>query len=235
MTRVTEQTDVTSLRIIVVEDNHELRDILVTGLRYFGHHSLGVGDGPALDKTLAESSADIVILDLGLPGEDGISIARRLRSSHSCGIVMVTARGRLDERVLGHETGADLYFVKPVDIRELNAAMINLARRLFKKSGPAWRFSARTSTLQTPHGMTIPLTAQECILMQKLLELPGTNVSRRDIFAALNQPDDLYADKRLEALVSRLRGKVKSADAANELPVRARHNLGYAFLAEVAV
>ena len=225
---------ITPLRIIVVEDNHELRDILVTGLRHFGHRTQGACDGPAMDRALAESGADIVILDLGLPGEDGISIARRLRRSHSCGIVMVTARGRLDERVVGHENGADLYFVKPVDIRELNAALINLARRIITKPEPAWRFSALTSTLQTPTGNIIPLTAQECILMQRLLAAPGSNVSRRDIFTALNQPDDLYADKRLEALVSRLRNKVKAADAGCELPVRARHNLGYAFLAEVA-
>lgn len=235
MTGTNEHADVTSLHIIVVEDNHELRDILITGLRHFGHHPQGVCDGPALDKVLAESTADIVILDLGLPGEDGISIARRLRADHSCGIVMVTARGRVDERVLGHETGADLYFVKPVDIRELNAALINLARRIFKKPEPTWRFSELTSTLQTPQGKVVTLTAQECILMQRLLEAPGRNVSRRDIFAVLNQPDDLYADKRLEALVSRLRSKVKAADAASELPVRARHNLGYAFLAEVAL
>lgn len=235
MTGATEHTNVTPLHIIVVEDNHELRDILVTGLRHLGHRPHGVCDGSSLDRALAESVADIVILDLGLPGEDGISIARRLRANHSCGIVMVTARGRVDERVRGHETGADLYFVKPVDIRELNAALINLARRISKKPEPVWRFSALTSTLQTPRGKAVSLTAQECILMQRLLESPGRNVSRRDIFTALNQPDDLYADKRLEALVSRLRSKIKTADAASELPVRARHNLGYAFLAEVAV
>jgi two-component system OmpR family response regulator len=233
MNRTADSTFVPSLRVIVVEDNHELRDILVTGLRHFGHRSLGVGDGRALDKTLAESPADIIILDLGLPGEDGIAIARRLRENCSCGIVMVTARGRVDERVLGRETGADLYFVKPVDIRELNAASINLAKRLSKRAQPVWRFTARTSTLQTPQGVVIPLTAQECILMQILFETPGVNVSRKEIFRVLNQTDDIYADKRLEALVSRLRGKVKSADVTCELPVRARHNLGYAFLAEV--
>ena len=224
-----------SLRIVVVEDNHELRDILVTGLRHFGHQTRGVVDGVALDAALAETPADIVILDLGLPGEDGISIARRLRAGRACGVVMVTARGRIDERVLGREMGADLYFVKPVDIRELNIALLNLGQRLVGKTPPGWRFTALTSTLQTPRGVTISLTAQECILMQKLLETPGSNISRKDIFTALNQPDDLYADKRLEALVSRLRAKVKVADPGSELPVRARHNLGYAFLAEVAV
>ncbi|MBW4053861.1 MAG: response regulator transcription factor [Proteobacteria bacterium] len=233
MNRATENTFVTSLRIIVVEDNHELRDILVTGLHYFGHRLRGVSDGQTLDRALAESPADIIILDLGLPGEDGIAIARRLRKNYSYGVVMVTARGRTDERVLGRESGADLYFVKPVDIRELNAALVNLAHRLFKRTQPAWRFTSQTSMLQTPQGVTIHLTAQECLLMQKLLEVPGSNVPRREIFTVLNQPDDIYADKRLETLVSRLRGKVKSADITSELPVRARHNLGYAFLAEV--
>ncbi len=218
------------LRVIVVEDDHELLDILVTGLRHFGHHALGVCDGAALDKVMAESPTDIVVLDLGLPGEDGIAIAKRLRNSCDCGIVMVTARGQIDQRVLGRETGADLYFVKPVHIQELNVAMINLAGRLGKKTQASWRLSAITSTLITPLGVEIPLTAQECILMQKLLESPGTTVSREEIFRMLHQPNDIYADKRLEALVSRLRGKVRSAEAG-KLPVHARHNLGYAFLA----
>lgn len=221
------------LNIIVVEDNHELRDILEAGLRYFGHQVRGVGDGSALDKALAESPAEIIILDLGLPGEDGISVAARLRKRNTCGIVMVTARGRLDERLLGRETGADLYFVKPVDIRELNAALINLAQRIMVRRSPCWNFSAGTSTLLTPGRVSIPLTAQECILIRTLLERPGVNVSRGDIFKALNQSDDIYADKRLETLISRLRNKVKAADATCQLPVRARHNLGYAFLAEV--
>jgi DNA-binding response OmpR family regulator len=77
----------------------------------------------------------------------------------------------------------------------------------------------------------IPLTAQECILMKKLLETPGATVSREEIFRMLNQPNDIYADKRLEALVSRLRGKVRTADEGCKLPVHARHSLGYAFLA----
>ncbi|MDD2542310.1 MAG: response regulator transcription factor [Desulfuromonadaceae bacterium] len=234
MNRATDNTSVTSLHIVVVEDDYELRDILVAGLHYFGHRLRGVSDGQALDRALAESPADIIILDLGLPGEDGIAIARRLRNNYNCGVVMVTARGMADERVLGRESGADLYFVKPVNIQELNAALINLAHRLFKRAQAAWRFTSRTSTLHTPQGVTIHLTAQECLLMQKLLEVPGTNVPRREIFKVLNQPDDIYADKRLETLISRLRSKVKSADTTSELPVRARHNMGYAFLAEVS-
>jgi DNA-binding response OmpR family regulator len=220
------------VNIIVVEDNLELQDILVTGLRYFGHDVRGVNDGIGLDKALVEITADIVILDLGLPGEDGLSIAARLRKICSCGIVMVTARGRIDERVQGLESGADLYFVKPVDIRELEAAIKNLHRRISPWKPMLWRFNAITSMLSTPNGFDMLLTAQECILMKTLLEIPGRNIARRDIFLALNQPDDLYADKRLEAMISRLRSKLKACDPSQELPVRARHNLGYAFLAE---
>ena len=222
----------TALRVIVVEDNLELLDILVTGLCHFGHHASGVCNGRDLDTAMAESPADIVVLDLGLPGEDGLAIAKRLRKSSDCGIVMVTARGELDQRVLGRETGADLYFVKPVHIQELNAALINLATRILRKTKSGWHFSPLTSMLQTPNGVNIALTAQECILMQKLLEIPGTTVSRGEIFTLLHQPNDIYADKRLEALVSRLRGKVRSVDAGCKLPVHARHNLGYAFLAD---
>jgi DNA-binding response OmpR family regulator len=220
------------IHIIVVEDDLELQDILVTGLRHFRHDVRGASDGIALDKALAERSADIVILDLGLPGEDGISIALRLRKTCSCGIVMVTARGRVDERVQGLETGADMYFVKPVDIRELDAALKSLYRRIFDRKTPVWSFSPLKSALTTPHGCELPLTAQECILMNTLLETPGQNVARREIFRALNQQDDIYADKRLEAMISRLRSKLKSCDPELQLPVRARHNLGYAFLAE---
>lgn len=222
-----------SLNLIIVEDDNELRDILATGLALFGHTVRSAPDGPSLFRELEQKAADTVILDLGLPGEDGISIARRLRDSCSTGIVMVTARGKVDERVLGLDAGADLYFVKPIDIRELDAAIRSLSRRTHAAPRQSWWFEPQSSTLVTPGGRSVVLTANECILLRKLLELPGENVPRRDIFAALRQPDDLYADKRLETMISRLRSKVRAADPDSELPVRARHNLGYAFLAEV--
>jgi DNA-binding response OmpR family regulator len=221
------------LNIIVVEDDPELRDILVSGLRLFGHFVRGASGGKSLDAELSSSPADIVILDLGLPDEDGIDIATRLRMAYNCGIVMITARGKLDERVNGLEAGADLYFVKPVDIRELEAALRSLARRISHKTPLAWRFDARSSKLTTPVGIEILLTAHECILLRNLLERQGENVPRSEIFKSFGQSDDIYADKRLETMISRLRAKVRVADPESELPVRARHNLGYAFLAEV--
>lgn len=224
-----------SLKIIIVEDDHELRDILVTGLTLLGHEVRSARNGAELDATLPDFHADIIILDLGLPGEDGISIAKRIRRNNKCGVVVITARGKISERILGHEAGADLYFVKPVDIRELDAAIRNLSSRITGTKPSCWHFDPITSQLTTPAGAPVFLTAQECILTVKLLAHPGTNVSRKEIFDALQQPDDLYADKRLETMISRLRAKVRAADPACTLPIRARHNLGYAFLGEITV
>jgi DNA-binding response OmpR family regulator len=229
---VTQMPAPQNLNIIIVEDNNELREILATGLALFGHSIRSVPDGKSLDSALAHSPADIIILDLGLPDEDGVIISQRLRRQHSeCGIIMLTARGKVDDRILGLSSGADLYFVKPVDIRELDAAIRSLARRLSTETQTGWGVDQLASILITPGGVKIPLSAQEFIFINMLMAKPGENISRRIIFTALNQPDDLYADKRLETMISRLRSKVRSADPGAELPVRARHNLGYAFLA----
>ena len=221
------------LRIIVVEDSEELRLLLVAGLSEFGHQVRGVDCGLALDAAMAEAPMDMVILDIGLPGEDGMSIAKRLRRTCKCGIVMVTSYGRVDDRVHSFGNGADLYFVKPVDLRELDAALRSLAHRVFGQPESAWRFNVKTSKLYNPKGNEIPLTAQELNFLRKLIETPGENVLRKEIFLALGQPNDHYADRRLETMVSRLRSKVRTADADYELPVHSRHNLGYAFLAEI--
>ncbi len=117
--------------IVICEDDEELRRILVVGLRYFGIDACGVGDGVALDTALAADRATVVVLDIGLPGEDGLSIARRLSASSSSlmGIILLTARGSMEDRTQGICSGADAYFVKPVDLRELASAVQNLHRR----------------------------------------------------------------------------------------------------------
>ena len=219
------------LSIVIVEDEAELRDYLMIGLSYHGFEVRGVGDGAELDDALAKKPAHIVLLDLGLPREGGLEIAARLRNNPALGIIMLTARSMTEERILGLESGADHYFVKPVDIGELVAAINNLARRLARPAATPWSFSAQASSLQTPNGIAISLTAQECILLQLLFAHLGENVSRQLIFQALGQPDDISSNARIEVLISRLRAKVQKADPAVSLPLRARHNLGYILLA----
>jgi DNA-binding response OmpR family regulator len=120
-----------------------------------------------------------------------------------------------------------------VDLRELDAALKSLAQRIFGQPNTAWHCNVKTSKLFNPKGIEIPLTAQELRFLRKLIETPGENVLRVNIFQALGQPNDHYADRRLETMVSRFRAKVRAVDANHELPVSSRHNLGYAFLAEI--
>jgi DNA-binding response OmpR family regulator len=220
------------LQIIVVEDDPELLDSLVIGLSAHGFEVRGVCDGADLDAALTKRMAHIVVLDLGLPGEDGLSIAERLQQNPNLGTIMVTARGSTEERIHGLEKGADSYFVKPVDITELAAAIKNLGRRLTRAAKTSWSFNYEASCLRTPNGIKISLTAQECILMNLLFRNLGNTVSRIDIFKALGLPDELFSNPRLEVMISRFRTKILKNDPATSLPLKVRHNMGYVFLTE---
>lgn len=119
-------------RVVVVEDHTELREILLEGLSLRGFTVIGASDAHAFDAAWQEAPADVVVLDVGLGAgrEDGLSIAARLRATSSCGLVVVSAHGALEDRLRGFSEGADAYFVKPVDIAELSASITNLARRV---------------------------------------------------------------------------------------------------------
>jgi len=212
-----------------------MREYIVSGLARFGIPVLGVPNGSALDQAMSEQAPDILILDIGLPGEDGYSIAERLRRERpQVGIIMLTARDQVDDRVRGLDCGADLYFAKPVDLRELASAIGSLHRRLSVSARVSgnWRLDTLKSTLVTPAGTSVDLTDNELRFLVPLLERPGEVVDREDLLRALEQRPDVYAMKRLETMVSRLRTKVQRLCPGEPLPVRARHGRGYAFLCE---
>ncbi len=218
-------------RVVACEDSRAMRDYLVSGLRHFGILAAGAAHGAALDALMADAEPDIVILDIGLPGEDGYAIAERLRCERPhIGIIMLTGRDRLEDRIKGLDGGADLYFAKPVDLRELAAAIGSLRRRLGGPRPRAWRLDRLESRLHTPGGVPVPLTDLELRFLGPLLDRPGTVVERDDLCLALEQRPDFYAMRRMETLVSRLRAKVLRLSPEEPLPVRARHGHGYAFL-----
>ena len=212
-----------------------MREYLVSGLARLGLTVIGVPDGPALDAHLETQVTDIVILDIGLPGEDGYSIAARLRRLRPhLGIIMLTARAQTDDRVQGMDSGADLYFAKPVDLRELASAIGSLFRRLSLGQPGAnpvgWQLDALHSVLITPTGRAIALTDNELRFLTPLLEQAGQVVDRNLLSQALEQIPDAHAGRRMETMLSRLRSKVLQASPEEPLPVRARHGRGYAFL-----
>ena len=195
-------------------------------------------DGHDIDRTLAEHPCDLILLDLGLPDEDGLVIASRLRQQQpALGIVMLTARANVNDRLAGLEGGADAYLVKPVDMRELAATLRSVHRRLATAAPPAeaWTLAPATLSLFTPAGNTVALTVAEMILLKCLAAAAAPEpVSREALAAAMGQPQPDFDYRRLEVAFSRLRKKIDSA-SAGESPIRSARSRGYVFAAPIRV
>lgn len=224
----------TGLAVIVVEDEAAIRDEVSDYLSRHGFSVRGCTDGVGLERLLVEAPADVIVLDLGLPHEDGIEIAKRLRRQRpSLGIVVTTARSRVEDRILGYETGADVYLVKPVDYGELAAAIRAVKRhreqRLARDDGPAemvWQLDLAAWRLITPTGAAMRLTAAEMKLMDLLSRTPGTPVMRHQIGSHMGKSDQLSNHRYVDQLVSRLRRKV-IAHLGWEAPIGSAQGEGY--------
>lgn len=230
------------IRIIVVEDNPLFRELLVSILTRAGHHATGVGNGAGLYRELLHGRADIVVLDVELPDQNGFDIARELRamsSTERIGIIMVTAHDSPDERVDGISSGADIYMTKPVDPRELEAYVQRLYRRLHDGTAESgarrWLFRKQAGLLLAPSGMALELTHTEAAFVDILARHAGKPVERRDIIAlALNKNPLAYDTRRLEAMVSRLRKKIRAAHPLSQ-PIKVAHAVGYLFSEDITV
>ena len=222
--------------IVVVEDNEDLLDEVVFHLgRQPDYAVYSARDGRELDACLAAHPVDVVVLDLGLPGEDGVEIARRLHPRDTVlGIVMLTARGTLDERIVGLQTGADAYLVKPVDMRELVAVIESVHRRLGKSADPlplavedqCWVFYPLRWQVRAPDGQMHELTAAESRILRLLAESGGQTVSRQSLAAVEGLAALDFDYRRLESTISRLRRKLSRS---GQSPLRAARGQGYAF------
>ncbi|MBI2235526.1 MAG: response regulator transcription factor [Magnetospirillum sp.] len=230
--------------IAIVEDEAALRADLVEYLSGCGHQVVGCDCGAALDAALAGRTVDILILDVNLPGEDGFSIAARLRDKSEIGIIMLTARNLGIDRVVGLELGADVYLVKPVDLREIEAQVRTLSRRMklgtagaaataaAKPAGADWTFDQLGWLLIAPDGVSLKLTGNERVFVSLLVANPGEAVSRNDLFAALGKRTWSPEDRSVDSLVRRLRAKGEQA-LGRPLPIEAVHGIGYAFAAPI--
>lgn len=205
------------IRVVMVEDDVDLCEETVYNLSQADIDAVGLHDGAGLYRHLMKASVDIVVLDVGLPGEDGYAVARHLRespSTKSVGIIMLTALGESDNRIEGMDSGADIYLVKPTPIKELRAAIACLARRLHLSPEslrhPVWYYSPSTWTLLAPSGACTKLSSSEKSLIEFFLCHAGSVAKRRDIVGkALGEDYRIYDQRRLEAIVSRLRRKLK--------------------------
>jgi DNA-binding response OmpR family regulator len=225
-------------RVAVVEDESDLRDNIVRFLDARGYPCWGAESAEVFYREVAVRSTDVVVLDLGLPGEDGLKVAEHLAAAHHYGIVIVSARGTLDDRLTGLSAGADAYLVKPVDLREIAASVDAVWRRFGEKRvtpaalsnhiAPHWRLHRTHWTLSTPAGNTLPLTPTEYRFIRCLAESAGEPVAKEHLMIALGGAPDSYDYHRIESLVSRLRKKAQTVTGC-DLPIKAIQSYGFVF------
>jgi len=210
--------------ILLLEDELALREEVADLLCNRGHRVLQAGTLAEFEPLVPQ--ARICLLDLMLPDGTGLDAARMVREQSSqVGIIMLTARGHLQDRLEGLRWGADHYLVKPFGLLELGAIIDALLRRV----GSEWILDATAGRLTDPEGRFVSLTPQETALVRRLCEAGAEPVSKRELVEALGQDWSSYDLRRLDTLVSRLRLRWRR-EAGRELPLKTLHREGYGFL-----
>lgn len=219
----------TRLNILVVEDHEALREVTLTALRNAGHSVQGVDSAAALDGGMAHQHFDLLVLDLNLPGEDGLSLARRIRSSQPevC-IIMVTARSSLQDRLDGYGSGADIYLTKPTSMDELLAAVSALSRRIVRPATSGeLRLDMKTHTLHGPNG-AVELSGAEIGLLSIFARAYSHQVSYAQLLGLGGREDDAATAGKgaLEVQIVRLRKKLVDIGTERR-PIRSIRGYGY--------
>lgn len=225
------------IRVALVEDylthREELEDLLLAE----GFDAHGVESGEALNLLLLEGHFDLVILDINLPDEDGLSIARRLQKiSPDTRIIMLTGRVTGNDRIQAYDAGADVYLTKPQRPKELLAVIRALLRRLVSPEVPQpenfWRLSLIQSFIESPKGKAVRLTRKEAHLIQKFYLAPDQNLPSIVLLDHFGLPSTLEGKNLLAVRMSRLRYKLKPHSP--ESPIIKAHRLdGYQLLIEI--
>jgi DNA-binding response OmpR family regulator len=200
------------LNVLIVEDHDRLREILVLHLIQHGYHVQGVSDAEGLQDMMSRQTFDVVVLDLNLPGEDGLSIARRLRSANAeIFIIIMTARGSPADRVAGYESGADVYISKPSSGQELLAAINSWRRRTDSQSQAQHGVYLNVQRRELIGNEVVALSAVECRLLQGMALAPGLKLEHFRLLELMNHDLDVEGKARLEVCMARLRKKLTQA------------------------
>ena len=226
----------TSLKIAIVEDHEDLRELFVDFLREQSHDVAGFGCADDLDDHLAGQDVDLLILDLNLPGENGFSIARRLRSAHpGLHIIMVTARTAVEERIKGYASGADLYLSKPVSPAELAAAVGSVARRVCDAVRQNTKFMLDTVRLVLHSDQAeVALSKADVVLIKSLAEAPGRKLEYWRLMELLDLEPDNKGKSALEVRISRLKTKMAEVGAPDPA-IKSLWKEGYQLCAAVRI
>lgn len=221
--------------VYLVDDDGDFREEMVLGLTRLGLEAHGFHDAAALYRVCAARQPDIVVLDIGLEGEDGLSIAAHLRASQSLGIVIATARSSIDDRIGGLTKGADVYLVKPIDVRELAATVVALNERRKglraasrpPHATPHWALIEGGWVLTDGIGHRLRLTTSEQRFLGRLFNERGKIVERRALVEAIGADVYDFNYGHLDTIASRLRRRAEKSNMS--LPLHTIRGSGFTF------
>jgi two-component system phosphate regulon response regulator OmpR len=237
--------------ILVVDDERRIRTMLNRYLSGEGFRVSEAADGAAMRAALESDRVDLVLLDLVMPGEDGLSLARHIRQRSDIPVIMLTGKGDLIDRVVGLEAGADDYIAKPFHLREVLARIRTVMRRAppqreatSSRGSPAeandgemlvfqgWQLDVVRRELRNADGDLVPLTAGEFDLLHVLVRNPNRVLNRDHLMTLVKGRDWAAFDRAIDTQVTRLRKKVES-DPKNPTLIKTVRGAGYIFTAAV--
>jgi DNA-binding response OmpR family regulator len=229
---------VAKLNIVVVEDNNDLRELTCQVLSQDGHHVTGLACAEELEDEAGGESADIFLIDLNLPGEDGISLSQRIRKAHPLvGIIIISARTDLVDKLTCYESGADWYITKPVVFAELSAAIRSFARRREavkqEKVAITQILTLNKLDLLGPRGVVM-LTPTEAMLLTAFARAPSGKLNTWQIAEMLGVDPNETMKNSIAVRITRLRKKLVDLGAEGVV-IESIRNVGYQLLVHVEI
>jgi two-component system phosphate regulon response regulator OmpR len=233
--------------ILVVDDDADIRELLEDFLGEQGYRVITLDSAESLRETLDRQVPDLVLLDVGLPGEDGLSLARYVRERFNLGIIMVSGAGDTLDRIIGLEVGADDYLAKPFDLRELHARVKSVLRRYRQNPAVAdvnttesdeqaqavafgiGRLDLQRHQLLNTDGAEIPVTAMEFDMLKVFADRPNRPLSRDQLLNLTQHRDWDPFDRSIDIRVARLRRKIEP-DPDNPVYLKTVRGVGYMFV-----
>lgn len=235
------QTDRKDTTILIVEDDAASRALLVSYFSNEGYHVLETEQAEDLLHRVREERIDLILLDINLPGKDGLTVTRELRAESKVGIILVTSKGDEIDRIVGLELGADDYVTKPFNPRELLVRAKNLLLRVHDSQRlnggqtdagilrfEGWQLDANRRLLQGPDNTTERLPEGEFKLLQALVSRAGIVLSRDQLLDAIRDREWTPNDRSVDVLIGRLRRKLRD-DPAKPALILTAHGAGYLF------
>jgi len=237
--------------LLCVDDDIDINELISNYFSQYGFHVICVQTGEAMRAAIAGGGIDVVLLDLGLPGEDGLDLARYLREHWNGPVIIVSGRGETIDRVVGLEVGADDYVTKPFDLRELLARVKSVMRRVSGETPETtsamhagngesakylfegWTLDKGARRLARADDAEVTLTRGEFDLLLALVERPQRVVSRDQLMDIIHNRDAGPFDRSIDVQIGRLRKKLED-DPQQPRIIKAVRGLGYQFIAEVS-